>query len=76
MNHRQYRSMTSDQLKGRRARLEYAVQNGNGRIAKGTIVTITGKFSGLAFETDKCKHCGIQLFVRKCDPDLLELLPQ
>ncbi len=75
MTRREYERMTKAQLRGRRARLTRDVQNGRGRIPAGAVVTIMGKLGGLAIESEKCSHCGIQIFATHVSPDALELVP-
>lgn len=74
MNRTMYRNMTAKELVGRKAKTLREMHNGHGSIAAGTIVTITGKRSGLELETVKCEHCGTKIYIRKVEPDAVVLL--
>lgn len=74
MNWTVYRNMTAKELIGRKAKTVREMHNGHGSIAAGTVVTITGKRSGLELETDKCEHCGTKIFIRKVEPGAVVLL--
>lgn len=74
MNWRDYDKTTAKQLCGRKARTTRALRNGYAEIPAGTVVTITGKLGGLAIETEKCRSCGVRVFVNRVEPDAVILL--
>ena len=72
----EYRRMTLRQLKNRKAYTTRTLESGRFRVARGTLVTITGKFKGLQIETERCDCCGVQVSMTKVEPHDLDLIPQ
>lgn len=65
---------TERELKGLRARTTRELSNGWATIAAGTLVTITGKRSGLTIRTERCPHCSVAVHMTKVRPEDLELV--
>ncbi len=69
-----YRKFTERELKGKRVRALCNLYNGHLMIAKGTILTITGKHIGFSLSSESCVACGVVAKVTRVAPYEVEFL--
>ncbi len=64
-------------VEGRYVRTLREMCNGNYKIPKGSIVRVSSHWqSGVSLESDRCKCCGVSVFISKVHRDDVELMPK
>ena len=68
---------TSNQLKGKRARVEQDLINGGGHgVGAGAIVTIISAHYGVTIKSDKCPHCQQYTSISRVERNKLTLIDE
>lgn len=73
MTRREYRKYTANQLRGMTVVALRDLTSGVMSIPKGTRLTIRSKANGLNLSTEGCPKCGVKMFIRKVEPEAVEL---
>jgi hypothetical protein len=70
----EYQRKTNRELAGRKVRALRVLTTGVVNIPAGQILTIKEKRGGLTLQSSRCKCCGVSLYLRKVEPQAVELI--
>lgn len=69
---KEYNRIPDRDWRGVKVRTTRDLRNGNVRVRRGAIVTITRKFSGFEIERDACRRCGVSVIMTRVPHHALE----
>ena len=71
---KEYRKFSLDYWVGKNVRTKEVLRNFVTEIPVGTVCKITDKRGGFTLKTEPCKCCGVSVFIRKVNPEDVQLV--